>query len=303
MSAGRRDGAADPRASNTGVTFGAGGVRFDWYAATLEEFRGGDFVATVLAAAAGGSLSRVRGRYGYALALAVERDGHELALVLYGAAAGADVHVEIPGAGCDALVAVLRERWPVHGVSRVDVAMDFEGDFEELDAAVLGAVGHRVSHQLITGSDGGATRYLGAPSSDCRVRVYRKTEQLRALYGPSVDVPEGILRVEAQIRPGVRAKGRFASLTPAEAMSYRALSRDVAAVALPGAVTRWQGETVHKRPTSWERVLEAVSRQYGPSVARRAEVVGAEAAGQELLAALALGSTGIGSSAIFAATV
>lgn len=282
------DGLRDPRASNTGVTFQLDGLRFDWYAATFEESRGGDFVATALAVAVGGQLSRVRGRYGYALGLAVEVGGVELALVLFGAAQGAEVHVEIPGAGCDSLVDVLRRRWPLHGVSRVDVAVDFQGDFEALDAVVLAAVGHRVSHQLITNSEGGATRYLGAPSSDCRVRVYKKTEQLRATYGYALGVPDGIIRIEAQIRPGSRDKARFATLTPAQAMAYRALSRHVAAVVVPDAVTRWDGETVHKRPSSWQQTLEGLARQYGPSLARRAEVVGAEAAGRELLEAMGL---------------
>lgn len=278
-----------PPSSNTGVrTLGpaeteSDNLRFDWYAATLAETPGGDFVASVLAARCGGNARRVRGRFGYVRGYAIEVGGTEFALVLFGGATGAEVHVEIPGAGCDVLVPVVRQRWPEHRVSRVDVSLDLVVPFAELDARVLELVGSSVKHELITNSEGGATRYLGSRKSDYRLRVYRKTEQLRQVYGEAAgNVPDGIVRVEAVIRPGTPDKAAFAALRPRQAAAYRRLGRVVFGDVLGAELPMWEGDAVHRKPSDWERILTVLQMQYGRAIRERAAEVGDAVALQEL---------------------
>lgn len=274
-----------PPASNTGVTtlgpaeIETDKLRFDWYGATLSDTPGGDFVASVLASACGGKARRARGRNGYPRAFSIEVSDTEYALVLFGGSTGPEVHVAIPGAGCDVLVPALRAHWPEHRVARVDVSLDLVGvDFDGLDQRLLALVGTTVKHQLITDSEGGATRYLGSRKSDYLMRVYKKTEQLRKVYGKAArSVPEGVVRVEAEVKPGSADKSLFADLSPFQVICYRRLGRTVFGEVLGSGLPLWDGDAVHRKPSSWERLLSVLGSQYGPSVRDRAvEVGGAE---------------------------
>jgi hypothetical protein len=182
---------------------------------------------------------------------------------------------------------VLRRMWPAHWISRADSSVDFSADFAELDAvAVAFAEDRGLSFRLVSDSAGGATRYLGAPSSELRVRVYKKSEQLRALHPEAVDsIPDGIVRVELQARPGKRAvKERAATMTADGLWGLGAWSQIFAAQILGFEAERVP--THFRRPSDWTRALHYLGKQYAPMVARRVEEVGSEQARRELLLAL-----------------
>lgn len=262
--------------------------RFDWYEMTFDSVDDGRERAR-LAIALGGQLQRSRGRNGYAECYAIERDGSTLALVYGRSARLGEVHVVTSSEACDEVVPLVRELWPEHRVSRADSSIDFEADFEQLDeVAVSFAIARGISYRLVSDSDGGATRYLGASSSEIRVRVYKKTEQLRALHREAAaSVPDGIVRVELQARPAKRPiKEAVGSMSADDLWGLGAWSQLFAGEVLGIAAERVA--THFRRPSDWSRALHFLARQYAPMMERRAAVVGVDAVRGELLEALGL---------------
>jgi hypothetical protein len=169
--------------------------------------------------------------------------------------------------------------------------VDFRADFDELDQRVLVfATEHRLSHRLITNSDGGATRYLGSPRSETQLRLYKKSEQLRALHPEAAEsVPDGIVRFELVVRPGKRdVKEILGRSAPDDAWGFSEWSAELAGMVL--AIDAPRVSTHFRRPADWTRALHFLGIQYAPMVQRRAEQVGADTAVEELVEALGLGA-------------
>lgn len=260
--------------------------RFDWYEAT---FDGWDDAASSLQVVLGGELRRERGRNGYGVCSAIVRGDDELVRVYGHSARVGELHAVVTGESCDEVVPVVRRLWPEHRVSRADSSVDFLGEFEEVDGrAITFARGVGLAHRLVTDSAGGATRYLGAPSSEMRVRVYKKSEQLRALHPERAEtVPSGVLRAECQARPSKReAKAAAATMTADDVWG---LSRWGQAFALEMLGVDAERTSTHfRRPSSWSRALHFLAVQYGPLVRERAAMVGVDVALGELVEALGL---------------
>lgn len=262
------------------------GCRFDWYESTHDHADEG-LIASQLAAVTGGRVEQGKGRNGYAVSYAVVRDDDELVRVYGRAARFGEVHIVTSSESCDEIVPIIRRLWPNHRVSRADVSVDFAADFDLLDQrAVAFASASGVSFRLVTDSAGGATRYLGAPSSESRVRVYRKTEQLRALHPDrAAMIPDGIVRVEGQFRPGKRdVKEQASTMQPDDFWGFGQWTQRFAFDLL--GVEAERVPTHFRRPSDWARALHFLGQQYGPMVQRRATDVGVEQAVAELLTAL-----------------
>jgi hypothetical protein len=266
------------------------GCRFDWYEVTMDDVDDGR-VARALALALGARITQGKGRNGYAVCEVIQRGEDVLAQVYGHSARAGEVHIQTSSEACDEVVPVIRRLWPNHRVSRADVAVDFAADFEDLDARAVAFVEDRgVSHRVMKNSDGGATRYLGALSSENTVRVYKKTEQLRAQHPErAAMIPDGIVRVEGVFRPGKRGvKELAARMEPDDfwgfgkwTMAFAVEMLGVDAVRVP---------THFRRPSDYTRSLHFVGVQYGPTMIRRAEDVGVEQAIAELLDAVGLSS-------------
>lgn len=268
---------------------GLGEARFDWYQAT---FDGADHegVATSLALSLGGRTGPARALYGYAAASAVEVDDRVLCTVFGRSARLGEVHVQTSGDACDVVVPLVRSIWPAHRVSRVDSALDFAASFDALDAAALDfAVRRGLRHRLVTDSEGGATRYVGSPSSEVMVRLYRKSEQLRALHpDQAAEIPDGIVRAEVQVRPGKRAAKEAAGLAPAvDVWGFGQWSKDLAEEVL--ALDPIRASTHFRRQSDFERAMYFLGLQYGPMVSARAAERGVEETARRVLAALGIG--------------
>ncbi|ROP78973.1 replication initiation factor domain-containing protein [Curtobacterium sp. PhB115] len=261
---------------------------WDWYEMTFDTIDD-DRVPKSLAIALGGSLSRVKGRNGYAEGWAVERDSTVLATVFRASPRAGEVHIAVTGGACREVVPTLRRMWPAHRVTRADAAMDFHADFDVLDRRVQAFGGERgLSMRSITNSDGGATTYVGSARSEFQVRAYKKTEEQRQKHPESAqEVPDGIVRIEATVRPGKRAvKERVAAMTPDDVYGLSAWGQEFAREFV--GVDAERVATHFRRPPEWVRTLHYLGLQYGPSAAKRAEEVGIERARDELLAALGL---------------
>lgn len=252
---------------------------------TLEDARIGPSLAIALRA----TLRLGRPQQGYAQCVQVVRGDDELARVLSHSARLGEVHIVVTGVSCDEVVPLVRRLWPEHRCSRVDVAVDLLVPWTKLDRVALRfATEHGLKHRLVTDSDGGATRYLGAPSSEVRVRVYRKSEQLRALHPDRADeVPDGIVRVELQARPSKRAtKEAVARMTPGQVWGLSRWGTEFAALVL--AVDAPRVSTHARRPSDYSRALWYLARQYGPLLRLRAAEIGRQEAVDELLEAVQL---------------
>lgn len=262
-------------------------ARFDWYQATFEDLDE-DRVVNALVLAFGGSVTLGRGKFGYSRVATVEVDERVLARVYTGCSRPGEVHVVVSGDACDQVVPLLRRLWPEHRVSRVDVAFDFLAEWEELDARALAfAKDRKLSYRLVTNSDGGATRYLGAPSSEVRVRVYKKSEELRAKHPAQAhEVPDGIVRAEIQVRPASRIKAAVARMEPAEVWGLGSWAPAFAESFLDMTVTAVP--THFRQASDWSRALHWLGQQYAPSIARRIEQVGQDQAREEVLSVLGL---------------
>jgi len=262
--------------------------RFDWHESTIDDADDGR-IPGVLALALGGTLSRGKGRNGYAECINVER-GEEVLARVYGRSARAgEAHIVTSSDACDAVVPLVQRLYPEHRISRADSSVDLVTDFDALDARALEfATNYGISHRLVSDSDGGATRYLGAPSSELRVRVYKKSEQLRALHPERAsEVPDGVVRVELQARPGKReAKIAAAAMTADELWGLgawtQAFARHMLDIDAPRVATHF------RRPSDWTRALHFLGSQYGPMIERRIAEQGATSVRAEVLEALGL---------------
>jgi len=262
--------------------------RFDWYEATIDDDTDSR-TAPSLALVLGAHLVRGKGRNGYAECWQLVRDDVQLCEVYGRSARLGEVHISVTSESCDEVVPVLRRMFPKHRVSRADTAVDVQADFESLDLQVLAFAAERgLSHSLITNSEGGATRYVGSPRSETYLRVYKKSEQLRALH-PEIasTVPDGVVRFELVARPGKRAvKETLSTMTPDDVWGLSQWSHDFAAFVVGFEAERTA--THFRRPSNYRRALHFVGIQYGPLMRDRVAEIGREATLLELAGALGL---------------
>ena len=215
-----------PPLCNTGANY----LHWDWYQATL---RGSSDVLTSVNAitralgetiSGGGRWVTCKGLYGYT-------QGVELKGVLAGSVrvfwSAKDVHVQATSEAAESIVEVLRRVWPLHLVSRADVAYDVvePGSFERLYGRVHelartprhgGKVSTSTVGDWIDGIDG-RTLYAGGVSSRVRVRVYEKGKEQRA-KDPGSKAPDDWTRTEWQLRPSSGQKAWLAQASKVEAL-------------------------------------------------------------------------------------
>ncbi|HMH59317.1 MAG TPA: hypothetical protein VK537_09065 [Galbitalea sp.] len=262
--------------------------RFDWYEATVDNDTDSR-TAPSLALVLGAHLVRGKGRNGYAECWQLVRDDIQLCEVYGRSARLGEVHITVTSESCDEVVPVLRRMYPEHRVSRADAAVDVHADFETLDLQVLAfAVERGLSYAMMTGSDGGATRRIGSPRSETMLRVYKKTEQLRALHPEIADtIPDGVVRFELVARPGKRAvKESLSTMSADDVWGLSQWSTEFASFVVGFEAERTA--THFRRPSNYRRALHFVGIQYGPLMRDRAAEIGREATLLELAGALGL---------------
>ncbi|MGX1794200.1 hypothetical protein ACWIDW_14805, partial [Microbacterium sp. NPDC055312] len=262
--------------------------RFDWMQTTVRDDP--EQLWDVLAGTLGGELEDARGLNGYERSKLIKRDGETLARVLYGGSNGSP-HVIATGAASDDVVPVVRGAWPVHEVTRMDTAQDFdeEGGYDRLRAVMLElAEASRITVTSVESTRQGVrsrTTYLGAPSSRVRVRLYEKGKfEQQQGHGAS----EHWFRLESQIRPtGQRARLLSASIGPVEAWGMARWTRDLAAAAMGVDV---QPITMQlRREPDYMRAIRNLARQYGPTLQKAIEVEGSWESVLDLLVSEGMG--------------
>lgn len=243
-------------------------MRFDWYQATIPE-NPVVLVETLKATLApDGDIIEGRGRHNYHQSFRVrDARGERVAEVLAGGPNG-HPNATASGAATDGFVRLVRDAWPDHRVTRFDAAEDFcaVGAFDAVEEVCRQVARElRVKGRAIVPDDPseGRTYYLGAVSSDVRVRLYDKTaESRRALPEERRgEIPDNWARLEAQIRPRKEWKAYAAKVTPEEAWGFAGWTAELAARAFALQVQRITMQA--GRETDHERAYRFMLLQYG----------------------------------------
>lgn len=259
---------------------------FDWYAATIDDTALN--LEIELASLLGAFPKRARGLHGYPNGTDFLRDGDTIAKMIWGGSA--NPHVWASGVDARELSTVLRQRWPDHYVTRVDVAYDFV-DGEPWDSLYTDALatadllpsGEPRSRPLKLatlgdwvrkdeGYPGGRTLYVGSMKSPVLARLYEKGKQMRALYPDQLDkYPLGWVRLELQVRPQNAARYEVAKLQPVEIWGTSQWARQLHSRVFGSSLSAVLMQA--DRVSDDERAYRFLLRQYGPLLRRRAALL------------------------------
>lgn len=248
-------------------------MRFDWYQATIPEHPLVVIDTLKEALAPDGDVIEGRGRHNYLQSFRIrDARGERVAEVLAG---GSNGHPNVASSGIftPGFVDVVRASWPAHRVTRFDSAEDMaqKGALEELEATCRGLakdLGIKGRAVVPDNPEEGRTYYLGAPSSDTRVRLYDKTAETRAKLPPErhSEVPDHWARLEVQVRPRKEWKQYAAQATPEEAWGFAGWTHELAKRALSLQIDRVTMQA--GRETDDERAFRYMVMQYGPLLQR-----------------------------------
>jgi hypothetical protein len=258
-------------------------VAFDWYQATVRAPTE-DVLEALLARSDRHELRHVRGVQGYATTTKLLSDDVGEVEVWHGGN-HAYPHVRFTSEAAPGHAAILRQVFPDHSPTRIDVKEDFEGAgvFDRVLPALIDIAGrHRVKvdaqgdHYL---TKIGRTLSLGSRRSAVMLRVYDKAAQMRAKVARDpvrlLAVPEHLTRLEVEVKPPSDAMVRrmMAAAEPAAFMGLSGVVRDAWEVfggepVAPMRVTKaWR---VSDDDRSYAYLLAA----FGPLLARRADEAG-----------------------------
>lgn len=243
---------------------------WDWSATTHDGRQG---IVDDLSSALGASLVLPgKGLQGWSESVkCFDGGGYELGSVFFGGGRD-DVHLLATGESAQwarsATVAMDRAR-TARVDTRVDTLVPFEG-LEEMCWAAAESYGTQITKmESWGGKTPGRTVYLGAPSSDVRVRIYEKWRQAPGQY------VEGTNRVEVQLRPSSNVKERVSGWEPARTFCASKVTTSLAE-ALGQDASKAGSLHVKKATPTLEEALEAMSHQYGGTVARWLEHSGGD---------------------------
>lgn len=254
-------------------------MRFDWYQATIPEHPIVLVDALKTALAPNGTVLEGRGRHNYHQSFRIcNVRGERLAEVLAGGSNG-HPNAASSGEATPAFVEAVRAAWPAHRVTRFDSAEDMaqEGALAALEVTCRGlAKDLNIRGRAVVPDDPseGRTYYLGAPSSDNRVRLYDKTAETRAKLPQErhAEVPDHWARLEVQVRPRKEWKIYAAQATPEEAWGFAGWTHELARRVFSLQIDRITMQA--GRETDDERAFRYMIMQYGPMLQRLLHDVG-----------------------------
>lgn len=220
------------------------------------------------------------------------KDGRTIiGIVRWGGNGGAHTNVELKGSIANEVYLPLRERWPVHACTRMDVAADFaaEGLFDDADQQ-LKRIAAASRPPVITRPEGagwnhpglGRTTVFGSGESDAHAILYDKSRERieRGGLDPAFVIPNWV-RFEGKIHPKKR-EGK-------QILSRLKLDQALGMVRwLPPMFEAFAGITPHrvelpKRVKDDDRTYAALLRQFGPYIAQKAAQKGSHALIDQML--------------------
>lgn len=247
-------------------------MRFDWYAATIQEHPT-VVVETLKREFGADEVKGGKGLHGYTRGCEVVGSKGTMARVLSGGI-NSDPHAWASGEDTDRFVEIVRSIWPDrHTVSRMDSAEDFQGSgaWDKLNSLCL-AVADDLRLKVSQAGDyhrleDGRTLYVGSRKSAAYIRLYEKGKQLRSrvVHGAEL-IPEDWCRLEVQVRPQKAAKKTAAYVTPEQAWGFAAWTSNLAQRCMDLDVPRVNMNVWREADDS--RAFWFMARQYGQMLER-----------------------------------
>lgn len=240
--------------------------KFDWYQATVPAHPE-LVIGQLLTGFPGAARTDKKGMFNYLhTAELASSDGEVHCRVFHGGPNG-NPNVSATGDRAVPLASIIRDMFAQHRVTHCDVAVDLntEGLFAEV-VKLLESISkeYGMSFSWIGNSDPskGWTYYLGAPSSNLRLRVYEKGKQLLGHTGDrSWTLFQHWVRLELIVRPQKDFKVVAATMEPEEFWGCSPWSRLVAKEVLAMNPTPLSMKPV--RETDHERAIRFALKQYG----------------------------------------
>lgn len=239
-------------------------AKFDWYQATIPD-NPSNIANSLLNMLNGciGMKNLGKGGNGYNDSVVfLDKRGSELGRMLH----GGNIHPNVRSTSNRApnAAGVIREAWPRHKVTRIDVALDYtgEGVFDHLHALAMSVVDDcHIKTGLMMQPDlleRGRTYRIGSPASPVMVRLYEKG--LHEIHKGRNEDPFWT-RLELQVRPQKSAKTAFASIEPLEAWGASRWSAKLLKAVLGEEPQRIK--TDPRQESEWEETQKALVKQYG----------------------------------------
>lgn len=253
--------------------------RFDYYQATVPAYP--RVIRETIAASLPGVITFLpgKGRHGYTNADLLMDSAEEVRATVYHGGLYSAPNVKFSGSDAPLGAQILREHWPVHMPTRIDVCEDFQADFEatrhvvdDLAADLKLKKGHRWVNKDRSAGD---TDYWGSTQSEKQIRLYEKGKQLRSqgLVSDPDAVPIDLLRLELQWRPD-KPPARLAAseMEPHSMWGVSRLAKAAVAQLLDLHPDRI-ATRVKMRP-EFERTHAAMLKQYGPTLIKLMALTG-----------------------------
>ncbi|RYF06081.1 MAG: hypothetical protein EOO77_27435 [Oxalobacteraceae bacterium] len=208
-------------------------MRFDWYSASVPETDPDHVINYLAQMHPEGDLRTGRPRLGYTGVTSIhDGEGDRWADVLHGGPNG----IAIVGTGdaAPAVAQAVRDAWPVHMVSRADVACDMQGGglMDQLSTvAVRIAMAHRLSGNRIGGfyPGDGTTITLGSRTSQTYGRLYEKgKEQYARTKDKKWLAHFDLVRLELEVKPQKQNRLACSAYSPEQLWGMSRWSRDIA---------------------------------------------------------------------------
>jgi len=235
-------------------------MRFDWYQASIPNVHPETIMEAISKLEFYGDWEQIRPMKNYDAAAAFVVGTETRFKINYGGQ-NEEFGANVVGSGtsAQALADVVRERFPIHRVSRLDSCEDYYHrdayDYLRKVALKIGKT-HRVQCREIvkplSESDDGRTLYLGSQTSAVSMRIYEKGKQLQS-------DPEWV-RAELQIRPQKEQKSIIAHLDSTEVWGLAKWSHDMA-VQL-GKKNLQRVDASIYQPSDYDRTYRFALKQY-----------------------------------------
>lgn len=191
---------------------------------------------------------------------------------MYWGGNGGGVSLQVKGPGTPELVKRVRIIWPLHKVSRADVAVDLEypGAWEDLSGKGRQiARERRLKLKEVLGYGDGDTVYMGSPRSVAYCRIYQKGKEQ---HGP--DASPDWVRVELECKPGNSgAKEALSTLEPSQVFGATDWSQELSSYVGSLSSDRVKLGTVWRDPDT-ERTRRWLVTQCWEALACWADEVG-----------------------------
>lgn len=190
-----------------------------------------------------------------------------------GGSQGTMVHAFSTGSMAHTFASVVRLHYPVHRLSRADIAVDFDqqGTWPSLHSLAMslheakfvrkfpsyqGAMGQE-SVDTVDGA--GRTIYLGSRQSVHYVRFYekgKKDDKSRPNW----------CRVEVEFKPRGDARDKYASASPAEMLAATSLGSELLRILLNDFTVRPCPAGAIREPSSMDKSAQALLNQWSPFI-------------------------------------